>query len=94
MPLEHQLIVQCKSLLEGDAIQAVCRVACTGCGKCVLDAAPGLIQISNGLAVIDYEMNALASPAATARCPTGAIVWVDGVQFQPSHSKPEEMAVA
>jgi Na+-translocating ferredoxin:NAD+ oxidoreductase RNF subunit RnfB len=95
MPLEHQLIVQCRSLLEGDAIQAVCRVACTACGKCVIDAAPGLIQISHGLAVVDYEQYARATPAATARCPTGAIVWLEGAQFQPlRHSEPTEMAVA
>jgi len=90
MPFDQKLIVQCRSLLEGDAIQAVCRVACTACGKCVLDAAPGLIQISNGLAVVDYDKNALATPAATARCPTGAIVWVEGAQFQ--SSPPSELA--
>jgi hypothetical protein len=36
--------------------------------------------MANGLAVIDYSKNSLATPAATARCPTGAIVWVDGAQ--------------
>ncbi len=82
MPVEQRLIVQCKSLLEGDPVQQLCRVACTACGKCVMDAAPGLIAIRNGLAVIDYEKNELATPAATARCPTGAIVWVEGAQFQ------------
>jgi Fe-S-cluster-containing hydrogenase component 2 len=56
-------------------------VACTGCGKCVLDAPPGLIRIRNGLAVVDYAKHELASAAATARCPTGAIVWVEGAQF-------------
>jgi len=80
MPIEQKLIVQCKNLLEGDEAEAACQVACTACGKCALDAAPGLIAMVSGLAVIDYSKNNLATPAATARCPTGAIVWVDGAQ--------------
>jgi ferredoxin len=81
MPLNRKLIVQCKSLLEGDAAEEVCAVACTACGRCVQDAAPGLIEIRNGLAVIDYDRIETANPDATARCPTGAIVWVEGAQF-------------
>lgn len=81
MPLEHKLIVQCKSPLEGDLVEQLCSVACTACGKCALDAAEGLIHMENGLAVIDYSKNALATPAATGRCPTGAIVWVEDTQF-------------
>lgn len=81
MPLAHKLIVQCRSLLEGEAAEAVCGVACNACGRCVVDAAPGLIRIDHGLAVIDYSNNQLADPNATSRCPTGAIVWVDGAQF-------------
>jgi electron transport complex protein RnfB len=80
MPIEWKLIVQCKSALEGDPAQALCKVACTACGKCVLDAAPGLIAIKNGLAVVDYAKNGSAGPEATSRCPTGAIVWVEGRQ--------------
>ncbi|MBI2962150.1 MAG: RnfABCDGE type electron transport complex subunit B [Deltaproteobacteria bacterium] len=80
MPMEHKLLVQCKSLLEGEAAERLCRVACNGCGKCVVDAAPGVIEMKNGLAVIDYARNDLATPAATRRCPTGAIVWVEGAQ--------------
>jgi electron transport complex protein RnfB len=81
MPLDHQLIVQCKNLLDGDTAEEVCAVACTACGRCVIDAAPGLIEIENGLAVIDYEMVESANPDAISRCPTGAIVWVEGAQF-------------
>lgn len=81
MPLDHKLIVQCKNLLEGDAAEQMCAVACTACGRCVQDAAAGLIEIENGLAVIDYRRIHLAGPGATARCPTGAIVWVEGAQF-------------
>ncbi|KPJ85462.1 MAG: Fe-S cluster protein, partial [Gemmatimonas sp. SG8_17] len=81
MPLEYKLIVQCRNLLEGDEAEDVCKVACTACGRCAADAAPGLIEMVNGLAVIDYSKNALASPDAIARCPTDAIVWVEGPQF-------------
>ena len=81
MPVDQHLIVQCRSLIEGDAALAQCAVACTGCGKCALDAAPGLIRIERGLAVIDYTKNALAAESATRRCPTHAIVWVEGAQF-------------
>lgn len=82
MPLEHKLIVQCKSLLDGAAATEVCAVACNACGKCVQDAAAGLISMVNGLAVIDYTRVDQATPAAAARCPTGAIVWLEGAQFQ------------
>lgn len=81
MPMDHKLIVQCKNLLEGEEATAVCAVACNACGRCVQDAAPGLIEMRNGLAVIDYTRIELANPAATARCPTGAIMWVEGAQF-------------
>ena len=81
MPAEQKLIVQCRSLLEGAAADALCAAACNACGRCAVDAAPGLIQMRNGLAVIDYSHNALADPSATRRCPTGAIAWVEGMQF-------------
>ncbi len=81
MPIEQKLIVQCRNLLEGEEAEAGCRVACNACGRCVVDAAPGLIEMVNGLAVIDYSKSDLASEAAIARCPTGAIVWVEGAQF-------------
>jgi len=81
MPIEQKLIVQCKNLLAGDDAEDLCKVACTACGRCVQDAAPGLIEIRNNLAVINYEKNDLADPKATSRCPTDAIVWVEGAQF-------------
>ena len=83
MPLDHKLIVQCKNLVEGDEAEEVCAAACTACARCVQDAAPGLIEIKNGLAVVDYDRIETANPEATARCPTGAIVWVEGAQFSP-----------
>lgn len=81
LPLEAALLVQCRSLLEGDAATAVCAVACNACGRCVQDAAPGLIALRSGLAVIDYTKIEAATPEAAGRCPTGAIVWVEGRQF-------------
>ncbi len=84
MPMDHKLIVQCKNLLEGDVAEEHCAVACTACGRCAQDAAPGLIEMKNGLAVIDYDRIETAGPEATARCPTGAIVWVEGAQFAPA----------
>ncbi|HET7459431.1 MAG TPA: (Fe-S)-binding protein [Gemmatimonadaceae bacterium] len=81
MPLDRKLLVQCRNLIAGDSVLDDCKVACTACGKCVVDAAPGLISVASGVAVIDYDLNALADPRATARCPTGAIVWVERAQF-------------
>lgn len=84
MPINQKLIVQCKSLLEGDLAESKCSVACTGCARCVADAVPGVIAIKNNLAVIDYELNDLATTEATKRCPTDAIVWLESdTQFQP-----------
>jgi Na+-translocating ferredoxin:NAD+ oxidoreductase RNF subunit RnfB len=81
MPVEQKLIVQCKSLLEGDESTELCAVACNACGRCAVDAAPGVIEMVEGLPVIDYTKNELADPSACDRCPTGAIVWVEGAQF-------------
>jgi electron transport complex protein RnfB len=81
VPVDQKLLVQCRSLIEGDEALASCRVACTACGKCVADAAPGLITLERGVARVHYELNALADPTALSRCPTGAIVWLDGAQF-------------
>ncbi len=80
-PLDEHLLVQCRNLLDGDAAESVCSVACTGCRRCVQDAAPGLIEVHQGLAVIDHRKIELENPKAIERCPTGAIVWVEGQQF-------------
>ncbi len=79
LPAEDRLLVQCRNLFHGEAATEVCSVACDACGRCAMDAAPELIEMRSGLAVIDYEKIELAEPAATARCPTGAIVWLDGL---------------
>jgi Na+-translocating ferredoxin:NAD+ oxidoreductase RNF subunit RnfB len=86
MPMEHRLVVQCKSLLAGDAATAVCSVACNACGRCALDAPAGLVEMKNGLAVVDYAKwdGSDAAVAAISRCPTNAIVWLEGAQFAAS----------
>ncbi len=78
MPIGQKLIVQCKSLLEGDLAESKCSVACTGCSRCVADSAPGVIEIIDNLAVVNYELNDLTTAIATKRCPTDAIVWLAG----------------
>ncbi len=93
MPIEQKLIVQCKNLLKGDAAEDLCSVACNTCNRCVADAEPGVIEIINNLAVINYEKNALTSPKAISRCPTGAIVWVEGQQFKESLVELEKRVV-
>jgi len=81
MPVDRHLLVQCRNLISGDDALADCKVACTACGKCVMDAAPGLISVASGVAVIDYALNDVADVHAIDRCPTGAIVWLTGAQF-------------
>lgn len=76
-PIEHQLFVACKNLEKGDEPETECEVICTACERCAMDSPEGLITIKNNLAVIDYDKNALASPVAIERCPTGAIIWFD-----------------
>jgi electron transport complex protein RnfB len=93
MPIEQKLIVQCKNLLKGDAAEDLCSVACNTCNRCVADSEPGVIEIIDNLAVINYEKNALTDPKATLRCPTGAIVWVEGQQFKESLVELEKKVV-
>lgn len=90
LPVSHALLVQCSALLAGDEARAVCRVACDACGKCALDAAPGLIRMVNNLPVVDYAAGGPARPDATYRCPTGAIQWIKGGQFPARKTLPEE----
>lgn len=85
LPARRRLLVQCRSLLEGDEALATCRVACTGCGLCAADAPEGLIVMEHTLPVIQSDRVASETPIATYRCPTGAIAWVDGQQFPATH---------
>lgn len=87
VPEDQHLIVQCKSVLEGDEMLDLCRVGCTACGKCVADGASGLLKMKNNLPVLNLELLELESPDATRRCPTGAITWVEGKQWFPGAAK-------
>jgi electron transport complex protein RnfB len=82
LPISHRLLVQCKSELEGDEMLALCQVACTACGKCAADAAQGLLTMRNNLPEMDPALLHLQEADATSRCPTRAIVWIEGTQFQ------------
>ncbi|WP_428264656.1 RnfABCDGE type electron transport complex subunit B [Haliangium sp.] len=88
----HKLWVNCKSELAGDEILADCEVACTACGRCAMDA-PKLVTMRDNLPVIDYaavrqaegqggrearEARESAARTSIERCPTGAIVWLEG----------------
>jgi len=79
-PVSHRLWVACKSLAEGDKALEDCEVACTGCARCASDAPEGLVTIQNNLATVDYSKNQFASRLPIERCPTGAIVWLEGKQ--------------
>ncbi len=76
-PVSHKLWVACKNHADGDVAEAACEVACTACGRCVVDAGPDLMRLENNLAVIDYSINEQSTRRAIERCPTGAIVWFE-----------------
>jgi len=76
-PVEQQLLVRCKSELEGDEVLELCKVACTGCTKCVADAAQGLLTMKKNLPTLNADLLHLQSPEAVRRCPTGAITWIE-----------------
>jgi RnfABCDGE-type electron transport complex B subunit len=82
IPMSEKLYVQCNNPLAGDAAVALCSVACDACGRCAADAAPGLITMENNLPVVRYSAGGPAKPDATFRCPTGAIKWLEGNQFE------------
>lgn len=88
MPLSRKLIVQCRSLLSGEAAEELCSVACNACGRCAMDAPEGLITMSNNLPVIDAGRIEEQTVHAIERCPTNAIVWVEGRQFSRTAAAP------
>ncbi len=79
--MDQPLLVQCSLPLTGDDARILCRVACDGCGRCAVDAQPGVIQMRNDLPVVLPTAGDSATLEATLRCPTGAIRWVTGAQF-------------
>jgi RnfABCDGE-type electron transport complex B subunit len=81
VPLSQKLFVQCNSPLAGEDARSRCAVACDACGRCAADAPAGVIEMVNGLPVINPDRVQEATQSATWRCPTGAIVWLEGEQF-------------
>jgi electron transport complex protein RnfB len=79
-PLADKLIVQCNSPMTGELAQEICAVACDACGLCAVDSTPGVIEMSGGLPVIKDASR--TEEACTYRCPSGAIRWIEGDQFQ------------
>jgi Na+-translocating ferredoxin:NAD+ oxidoreductase RNF subunit RnfB len=79
-PLDQPLLVQCRIPLAGAAATALCAVACDACGRCAQDA-PGVITMVGNLPRIDPSV-ATPTASATFRCPTRAIQWVPGGQFE------------
>lgn len=75
--IAHKLWIACKNTADGDSAEAACEVACTACGRCVTDAAPGVVALQENLAVVNYKLNDKATRDAIDRCPTGAIVWFE-----------------
>ncbi|CAG0983441.1 Na(+)-translocating ferredoxin:NAD(+) oxidoreductase complex subunit B [Burkholderiales bacterium] len=76
--VSRKLWMACRNESDPDAAEAACEVACTACGRCVVDATPGVVRLERNLAIIDYDKNDSASREAIERCPTGAIVWLEG----------------
>ena len=81
IPLSHELFVQCSSPLTGEEARSRCSVACDACGRCAADSLPGVVEMENGLPVVRYDLDKKPEQRATWRCPTGAIVWIEGEQF-------------
>ena len=80
-------------MLKGDAAEDLCSVACNTCNRCVADSEPGVIEMIDNLAVINYELNALTDQKAISRCQTNAIVWVEGQQFVDSSVELEKKVI-
>jgi RnfABCDGE-type electron transport complex B subunit len=80
-PVSTRAIVQCNSPLAGEEARSICSVACDACGRCAADAEPGAIEMAGGLPEVRAPLRTVES--CTYRCPTGAIRWVEGNQFQP-----------
>jgi len=76
-PLSRHAFVQCSSPLVGTEATDRCDAACDGCGLCA-KASRGTITMVGGLPVVDAEVE--PPREAVWKCPTGALVWLDGPQ--------------
>ena len=76
VPEPQPLWVACNNPLEGNALLQTCKVACTGCERCVRDA-PDWLKLENKLPVMIADAPGKPPRSAIDRCPTGAIVWIE-----------------
>jgi ferredoxin len=77
LPEALPLVVRCSSEERGDLALEACEVACTACGRCAMDE-PSLVRMGpRSLPVVAYD-RPHEQRRAIERCPTGAIVWVEG----------------
>jgi len=87
-PISAKAIVQCSCPLSGELARSICRVACDACGRCASDAVvQDAIVMADNLPIVHDPAG--AGEASTFRCPTGAIRWVEGNQFQASVDEPD-----
>jgi ferredoxin len=84
VPESQRLFVQCASPLTGDDATDRCSVACDACARCVQDSPEGVVEMVDGLPIVHYDREQQPTPEATWRCPTDAIVWLEGRQFDES----------
>jgi electron transport complex protein RnfB len=82
VPESEKLFVQCSSPLAGEDALSRCNVACDACGRCALDSPGDTVEMVNGLPIVHYDRGVRPTPAATWRCPTASIVWLEGKQFE------------
>jgi Na+-translocating ferredoxin:NAD+ oxidoreductase RNF subunit RnfB len=82
VPESERLFVQCSSPLTGEAATLRCKVACDACGLCAVDAPGDSVEMVNGLPVVHFDRELEPGVEATWRCPTGAIQWLEGRQFE------------
>ncbi len=55
IPKDAKVYVGCSNTNKGRAVAAVCDKGCIACGRCEKNCPTGAIQLSNSLAVIDYD---------------------------------------
>jgi len=88
-PISAKLTVQCSTPVSGELARSLCRVACDACGRCAADADEGAVEMVGGLPVIQDRTR--TTEVCTFRCPTGAIQWIEGQQFD---DEPAERGVS
>lgn len=55
IPLDAAVYVACSNTEKGKEVASICKAGCIACGRCEKNCPTGAIQLSNNLAVIDYD---------------------------------------